>query len=363
MSGGVDSSVAAALLTREGYNVIGITMKLWDFREVGGNKKREATCCTIETMNDARDVCQSLGIPHYVVDFRQDFRRYVVEDFISEYLTGRTPNPCINCNVKIKWATLLRKARELGADYMATGHYAQLGYEETEERYFIRKAVDESKDQSYALWGLTQSNLSQTILPLGSMKKTEVRALAAEMGLKTAEKVESQEICFVPDNDYRRLLQDRLAQTGDKERLSGEIVTTDGKPIGRHQAYTDFTLGQRRGLGIALGRPAYVVDIDPKSHRVTVGDRDALLKQALRAGGINWMGIKPIDEPERLFVKIRYRDPGDYAMVFPEEEGYLKVEFEKPQWAITPGQSAVFYNDDRVAGGGIIIEGLNPVSN
>ncbi len=356
MSGGVDSSVAAALLVERGFRVIGITMKLWEFRDVGGNSKREATCCTIESMNDARAVCQKLGIPHYVVDFRADFSKYVVDDFVNEYLLGRTPNPCVNCNIKIKWESLLQKAIELGGDYVATGHYAGIGYDSSSARYYVLKANFDEKDQSYALWGLSQESLSRTIFPLGNLRKSDVRGIAAQMGLKTAEKVESQEICFVPDNDYRRLLQERLAQRGEGSAYRGEIVTTEGEVVGEHEGYPYFTIGQRRRLGVALGKPAYVVDIMPDNNRVVIGDKHELYKRGLRATRVNWVAIEGLKKPARFFVKIRYRDPGGFANVSNAEDGRVRVEFEEPQPAITPGQSVVFYDGDRLVGGGIIDE-------
>ena len=354
MTVGVDSSVAAALLAQQGYRVIGITMKLWEFREVGGNTKREATCCTIETMNDARDVCQTLGIPHYVVDFRDDFNRYVVDDFVSEYLLGRTPNPCINCNIKIKWESLLNKMDELGADYLATGHYARIGYSESKNRYYVQNATFAAKDQSYALWGLTQKSLSRTIFPLGEMTKAEVRKTADKLGLKTADKVESQEICFVPDNDYRRLLKERLLANNENQNIGGNIVTTDDATIGTHEGYPYFTIGQRRGLGIALGKPAYVVDILPEEKKIVVGNKSDLLKKGLLASKINWSAIDALKGPSRFFVKIRYRDPGAFATVSAKGKDLVEVLFDDPQFAITPGQSVVFYDDDKVVGGGII---------
>lgn len=357
MSGGVDSSVAAGLLVKQGCRVIGITMKLWEFSEVGGNSKREATCCSIETINDARDVCQTLGISHYVVDFRADFNKYVVDDFVSEYLLGRTPNPCVNCNIKIKWESLLNKAEEFGADYIATGHYARIGYSETTNRYFVQRGLFDEKDQSYALWGLTQKSLSRTIFPLGDKTKNDVRAIAKKMGLKTANKVESQEICFVPDDDYRRLLKERLALSSEEKQLNGDIVTTEGTAIGKHEGYPYFTIGQRRGLGIALGTPAYVVDILPEDKKIVVGNKSELFKKGLVAGKLNWGVIKSLDEPGRFFVKIRYRDPGAFATVTKNRET-AEVLFDEPQKAITPGQSVVFYDDDKVVGGGVIEKGF-----
>ncbi|HDL19419.1 MAG TPA: tRNA 2-thiouridine(34) synthase MnmA [Bacteroidetes bacterium] len=354
MSGGVDSSVAAALLVRQGYRVIGATMKLWEFQDVGGNIRGDSACCSVESMNDARTVCQTLGMPHYVFDFQQQFNECVVSNFVSEYLRGRTPNPCVLCNTKIKWETLLKKTEELGADFIATGHYARIEYHSGRKRYILRKGLYREKDQSYALWGLTRESLQKTLFPLGELTKTEVRKIAGEFGLKTAAKGESQDICFVPDNDYRRLIRERTA--GKNERLirDGEIVTTTGTVVGRHHGYPNYTIGQRKGLGVAMGKPVYVVDIRPEENQIIIGGKEELSGSGLIADQVNWIAIETLPVPARYFVKIRYRDRGSFAQVFPREDGSVRVKFEIPQAAVTPGQSVVFYDDDIVVGGGII---------
>lgn len=354
MSGGVDSSVAAALLVEQGYDVVGITMKLWEYSDVGGNVRRESTCCSVEAMLDAAAVCKKLGIPHYVVDFQEEFRQWVIRNFIEEYLRGRTPNPCILCNTKIKWERLLQKAREIGAEYLATGHYARVEYDESSGRYLLKKGRDPQKDQSYALWGLTQESLKHTLFPLGNLTKNEVRNIARKMGLKTAEKGESQEICFVPDNDYRRMLREQAAEGKVQSIGPGPLVTIEGKRVGEHQGYPFYTIGQRRRLGVALGKPAYVVDIRPESNEVIIGSREDLLHKGLVARNVNWIAVERLTAPARLFVKIRYRDPGAFGEVVEVKPGEAKVLFETPQRAITPGQSVVFYDEDVVVGGGII---------
>jgi len=354
MSGGVDSSVAAALLHRQGYNVIGITLQLWEFAEVGGNVVRETACCSLEMMNDARAVCARLGIPHFVLDFRKKFEAEVVNYFVQEYLDGRTPNPCILCNARVKWGALLHRARELGADYLATGHYARVGYDAPRGRYVLRQGTDPSKDQSYALWALSQEQLAHTLLPLGEMRKSDVRKLAAEWGLKTAHKVESQELCFIADNDYRRFLRERT----DGTLRPGEIVTTDGRVVGTHQGYPAYTVGQRKGLGVAMGKPVYVIRIEPQTNRIVIGERDELLSQGLLARQLNWIAIDELREPMQVTARIRYNDEGVPATVNPMAEGAVWVHFRSPRPAVTPGQSVVFYDGEVVVGGAVIAEDL-----
>ena len=359
MSGGVDSSVAAALLVQQGYQVIGATMKLWEFQDVGGNSKRESSCCSIETMNDALSVCQTLGIPHYVFDFQKDFTEFVVDNFVSEYLKGRTPNPCIICNSRIKWETLLSKTEELNADYLSTGHYARILFDPQTNRHLLRKGVSEEKDQSYALWGLTQKSLTQTLFPLGEQEKNEVRKIAEEIGLKTANKPESQEICFVPDDNYRRLLQDKTIDQDIEYFKEGEFVTTDGQVVGKHHGYPNFTIGQRKGLRLAMGKPVYVIDIKPDNNQVIIGEKDDLFSKGLIANQVNWISFDKLIKPKRFFVKIRYRDSGSFGIVSIDSNESIKVIFDEPQSAITPGQSVVFYEEDFVVGGGIINSSLN----
>jgi tRNA-specific 2-thiouridylase len=361
MSGGVDSSVAAALLCERGYRVIGVTMNLWDYDRVGGNVNRDSGCCSIDTMDDARAVCHTLGVPHYVVNLRDQFEEMVTENFIREYLEGRTPNPCVRCNTYLKWGVLLQKAHELGADRIATGHYARITYDRDRGRYLLRRGVDRDKDQSYALWGIRPEGLRRTLLPVGEFTKAEVRQIARRLGLRTAEKPESQEICFVPDNDYTRFLREKVPTLLSVE--GGEIVDRQGNVVGRHRGFPFYTVGQRRGLGLSLGRPVYVTAIDPEANRVVIGDADDLLAEGLIAEKVNWVSIDGLEAPRPAEVKIRYRDPGSPATLYPEPDGQIRVIFSEPQRAVTPGQSAVFYDDDIVLGGGIIAAAVAPAVN
>jgi tRNA-specific 2-thiouridylase len=352
MSGGVDSSVAAALLVEAGYQVIGITMKMYTYEDVGGNSGKESSCCSLDGINDARSVASKLGFPHYVLDVSTQFRHHVIDNFVEEYLAGRTPNPCVICNRKIKWEELLRKADGLGAEFIATGHYAAIRFDRTLNRYVLSKAKDRSKDQSYALWALDQDSLSRTLFPLAEFTKTEVRSLAEKFGLDVASKGESFEICFIPDNDYARFLKERVE--GLEERIvNGEIVV-DGKIIGRHEGYPFYTIGQRRGLGISSADPLYVTVIDPQNNRITLGSEDELLHQGLIASRMNAIKYAAIGEQKKCCAKIRYKDPGSPALVRIHEDGVLEVVFDEPKRAVTPGQSVVLYENDDVIGGGII---------
>jgi len=358
MSGGVDSSVAAALLKDQGYRVIGLTMHLWDYNGVGGNLFHESSCCSVETMNDARSVCVALGIPHYVIDVRDEFERDVIANFGDEYLRGRTPNPCVLCNSKIKWQALLTKAIELECDYFATGHYARVQFGSTTGRYLLRRGADAAKDQAYALWGLTQAQLKRTIFPLGEMTKVDVRTYAASLNLKTKDKQESQEICFVPDNDYARFLTEKypqhVAAIGP-----GEIVDVHGDVKGHHRGYPFYTIGQRKGLGIALGRPVYVTRIEAGANRIVIGDKQHLNSAGLVAGQVNWIAIEGLNQPMHVEAQIRYNDPGKAATIVPLEHGRTQVIFDTFHSAVTPGQSVVFFQNDVVIGGGIIESSLN----
>ncbi len=357
MSGGVDSSVAAAVLREQGYYVIGLTMQLWDFERVGGNIFSETSCCSLETMYDARAVCQALNIPHYVIDVRDEFERLVIQNFESEYLKGRTPNPCILCNSKIKWQVLLHRAAQLGCDYFATGHYARVRFDQTTNRYLLQRGIDSAKDQAYALWGLSQWQLSKTIFPLGELTKTQVRAIAERLNLKTKHKQESQEICFIPDNDYPRFLRQRnparFAEIGE-----GSILNREGTVLGRHKGYPYYTIGQRRGLGIAVGKPIYVTEVDAERNQIIVGDKEDLNRSGLIASQVNWIAIDGLRAPMDVIAQIRYNDPGRPATVCPVSEDTIHVIFKEHHQAITPGQSVVLFDKDVVVGGGVIDRAL-----
>ena len=353
MSGGVDSSVAAALLVEQGYDVIGVTMKTYTFDEVEGNVGNETSCCGLDAVNDARMVAVKLGIPHYVVDFTKEFGREVIENFVDEYLKGRTPNPCVICNRKIKWGELIRKAGSLGASFIATGHYARVVYDESNKRHTILRALHDAKDQSYALWALSQEALSKTMFPLGELTKAEVRSLAAMYGLKTATKQESYEICFVADNNYRRFLHDRVRDL-DKRVGDGDVVL-DGKVMGTHRGYPFYTIGQRTGFG-AYGERFYVTGIDSGTNTIRIGRQSDLLQCGLIAKDVNLVGLPEIPSGFRVQAKVRYKDDAAPARVFPNEDGSLRVVFDEPKRAITPGQSVVMYDGDVLVGGGVIEE-------
>jgi tRNA-specific 2-thiouridylase len=353
MSGGVDSSVAAALLHERGYRVIGVTMNLWDYDRVGGNVNRDSGCCSIDTMDDARAVCHRLGVPHYVVNFRDEFEAAVTDDFITEYLEGRTPNPCVRCNTYIKWGVLLQKAVELDAGKIATGHYARSLYDETNGRWLLKRGKDQHKDQSYALWGIRQRGLAQTFFPIGEFEKEEIRQIARNLDLQIAEKRDSQEICFIPDNDYGRYLKAKRPEL-ETNFKNGEILNREGQVLGHHQGYPFYTIGQRKGLGIALGEPAYVTEINAVDNSVRVGSNRDLEHQGLIADNINWIALKTLDDECRAEAKIRYNDSGAAARIRPTDDGSVEVLFDEPQRAVTPGQSVVFYQEDIVLGGGVI---------
>jgi tRNA-specific 2-thiouridylase len=367
MSGGVDSSLAAFLLKEKGYQVAGISMKLWDFKEVGGNPHPDGRCCSVEALNDARAVCEKMKIPHYVVDFKDDFKREVILNFVEEYNKGRTPNPCIICNTEIKWQCLWEKAKALGADCLATGHYARIKYDAESKRFLLLQGVDSTRDQSYALWGLSQENLSKTIFPLGGLTKKEVRAKAKEHDLKVAEKTESQEICFVADDDYPRFIKEWLGNQGQGSRDKGQgkkiqpgpIFNLRGEKIGEHQGIPFYTIGQRRGLSIALGKPLYVVRIEADKNALYVGEDEDLFRSSFAVSRLNWIAFAGLEKELECRVKIRYQHQPQKARIFPLTKDEVRVKFEKPERAITPGQSAVFYQDDVVLGGGIVDRVVN----
>lgn len=353
MSGGVDSSVAALLLKDQGYDVVGAHMKLWDYADVGGDSYRDGRCCSLDAINDCRHVCNSIGAPFYVLDLTEHFRKVVIKNFVTEYKTGRTPNPCVLCNSEVKWAEFLRKARQVGCDYIATGHYATVD-RNADSRYYIRKGVDKSREQSYVLWGLTQEALSMTLMPLGGLLKSEVREIAAKHELRTAGKKESREICFIADDDYKRFLTEYEHKQG-RRFTPGEIVHDSGRVLGQHDGSAFYTIGQRRGLGIAHPTPLYVLEIDAASNRVIVGDDESLFRTVMTIENINWVAI---EQPSSAFdaeVKIRYQHQASPARLEPLSDGTVLVNFDHAQRAITPGQSAVFYDGDILLGGGIIV--------
>ena len=349
MSGGVDSSVAAALLQRQGYEVIGATMKLWNETSTG-SADTERSCCTLSAVEDARRVAQKLGIPHYVFNFQTAFAHDVIDYFTAEYLAGRTPNPCIACNRHLKFGALLQKARELEADFVATGHYAQIDSNGQNGKYRLLKGLDERKDQSYVLYHLDQHSLAHFLLPLGGLTKPETRKLASEFGFAVANKPESQEICFIPDNDYRRFLQERVPGL----LQPGPFVSTTGQIMGTHKGFACYTVGQRKGLGIALGQPMFVSAIDPATNRVTIGPEADIFSSRLTAHDVNWIAGGLPQEPLKLMAKIRYSAQESPALLTPLPDGRIEICFDAKQRAITPGQSVVLYEGNCVLGGGII---------
>ena len=341
MSGGVDSSLAAALLKEAGYEVIGITMQIWPSDE----QARFGGCCGLEAIEDAKKVAYKLGIPHYVVNFRDIFAQKVIADFCLEYSLGRTPNPCIRCNQYIKFDALIKKAKELDYSFIATGHYARI--EQSPNGYCLLKAVDLTKDQSYFLYTLGQSELQHLLLPIGNLHKVEVRRLSAEMGLPTATRRESQDVCFIPDNDYRSFIAKHIPLK------SGDIVDTNGKILGRHSGLAQYTVGQRQGLGLASNKRLYVIRLDAASNRLVVGTKDQLLGNRLFASKLSWVSGEAPKEPVDITAKIRYRSPEVTAKLH-LNDGVVEVNFQQPQWAIAPGQAIVFYQGNVILGGGII---------
>lgn len=359
MSGGVDSSVVAGLLHRQGLPVVGLTMQLWNQRRLpelapkGGSPGR---CCSLDDVYDARHVASVLGIPYYTVNFEERFEREVVKPFIDDYLHGRTPIPCTLCNNFIKFDQFIDMADGIGADKIATGHYARLSFDAQTGRYQMRKSLDASKDQTYFLWGLTQTQLARTLFPLGGMLKSQVRELARDLNLPVAHKGDSQEICFVPNGDYAAFIDAYFREQGvHSAETKGEIVDTAGRVLGRHEGTHHFTIGQRRGLGVAAREPLYVIATEPSSQRVVVGRGDELKRSALLAKDVNWISIPPPREPRPAQVKIRNKHAAAPAMLLPGPDPlHIEVRFEEPQRAVTPGQAAVFYDGDLVLGGGWI---------
>lgn len=359
MSGGVDSSVVAGLLKRDGANVVGMTMQLWNQRrlpELQSESGSAGRCCSLDDVYDARYVASLLGVPYYVVNFEERFEQQVVKPFVQDYLEGRTPVPCTLCNNFIKFDQFLEMADGVGAEKIATGHYARVSFNHETQRHEMRTSLDAGKDQTYFLWGLTQPQLARTLFPLGGMVKTHVRELARDLGLPVAEKNDSQEICFVPNGDYSAFIDAYFREQGmERENTAGAIVSTGGEVLGRHEGTHHFTIGQRRGLGISAGEPLYVIETDPAARRVVVGRNDDLRREILVARDVNWLSIAPICEPRAAQVKIRNKHVAARATLVPTSDAArVEVRFDDAQRAVTPGQAAVFYDGDLVLGGGWI---------
>ncbi len=362
MSGGVDSSTVAAMLQAEGHTLVGLTMQLWNQRRLAGREgmpeEVQGRCCSVDDVYDARRVAERLGIPYYLVNHQERFEREVVKPFVSEYLAGRTPIPCSLCNNHLKFDQLLLTARQIGAELIATGHYARNEYDERSGRWLLKRPADASKDQTYFLFGLTQEQLARTLFPLGGYTKPQVREQARAYDLGIATKPDSQEICFIPGGDYKRFIDAYLDEQGETiPDSSGEIVTVEGAIAGHHGGIHQFTVGQRKGLGVASSSPLYVLSIHPESHRVTVGGEDELQSCTLTANRLNWISVADLTEPMRVRVKIRHRHEPAAATIGKTGPDEVTATFDEPVRAVTPGQAAVFYQDDVVVGGGWIAAG------
>ncbi|MBR1731043.1 MAG: tRNA 2-thiouridine(34) synthase MnmA [Ruminococcus sp.] len=348
MSGGVDSSVAALLIKNEGYEATGITMKLYDNDDIG--VKKENTCCSVDDIADARAVCNRLSIPYYVFNFRESFNEQVIERFISAYENGATPNPCIDCNRYIKFERLMRRMKELEMDYVVTGHYARIERDESSGRFLLKKAFDDTKDQSYVLYSLTQEQLRHTLFPLGSLNKTEVRKIAEENGFINAKKHDSQDICFVPDGKYAQFIENYTGKSYER----GDFTDCDGNVLGEHKGIIRYTIGQRKGLGLSLPEPMYVCEKDLENNKVILGRNEDLFSKELYAEDINLISVKELKEPVRVYAKVRYNQKAQPATA-EQIDGRLHVVFDEPQRAICKGQAVVLYDGDTVVGGGTIV--------
>lgn len=351
MSGGVDSSVAAYLLKQQGYDVIGVTMQIWQDEEEAV-KQEQGGCCGLSAVDDARRVAERLEIPYYVMNFKKEFKCQVIDYFVQEYLQGHTPNPCIACNRYVKWEALLKRSLDIGADYIATGHYARID-RLPNGRYAIRNSVTAAKDQTYALYNLTQEQLSHTLMPVGEYTKDKIREIAQEAGLPVAHKPDSQEICFVPDNDYAGFI-DREAGKGSVPG-PGNFVTASGEILGRHKGITHYTIGQRRGLELPMGHRVFVTGIRPETNEVVVGENEEIFTTQVLCDRVNFMSVEDVTEPMRVLAKIRYNHRGDYCVIEKQADGKMLCTFEKPVRAATPGQAVVFYDGEHVLGGGTIL--------
>jgi tRNA-specific 2-thiouridylase len=351
MSGGIDSSVTALLLHEEGYEVIGVTMKTWDYATSGGSKKTTG-CCSLDDINDARILAVNYGFHHMIIDIREEFGDYIIDNFVSEYTAGRTPNPCVLCNTHIKWDALLRRADQLGCEFIATGHYANVRQENG--RWVVSKGKDENKDQSYVLWGLSQEALARTKFPLGKFTKSEIRKMALDRGHhELAKKSESYEICFVPDNDYRGFLK-RKVEGLEEKVAGGDFIDLQGNILGKHEGYPFYTIGQRKGLGIAMGEPMYVVRINPEDNTVVLGKKEDLKKQQMKVRNPNLIKYEQIPEGQDILTKVRYKDAGTMSHLAVNPAGEIEVNFFEQVKGIAPGQSAVFYEGNDLIGGGFI---------